>query len=1100
VTALTDHTGALSVSYETDAFGNLLDQKGAVPNPFIFTAREYESEIGLYYYRARYYDPSFARFLNRDPQWDEAKLNQYAYALNAPTRYRDPLGLWETDEEILRNHGLTWETFRKHLVAPEERKIRLMGLDRRIPGEGSSWTPKQYAERLLLNRLNDMKQELRGEYAIKSLRKGIALEIRDYRSYNRLSRDEQAFAMIRMERALAKLESAAPEAPARAAEAQGQPLRFTKVDTGGGAPPRPGVPTGKHGFAQPGAAPSEPQPQAPAAQGGAVVAKSQPSSPRVVVNPQPGKGVNPTPRYMGPQGLNTGADDHNWQKISTKPTAPPTTKEPFAERFLKPDPNAGIVLSLVLTTEKIFQCRNAGMSAGDCAYEMLKAAALGAPIALAALTVPYAGPVIVVVGGVAMTIKGFNDLVEYGYGRKDARDAQNRLESILKERGQWAKVFKEARFDDDLRDIRERIESDLNGLIQEHKIVCRELDEMLENVPQWAKEAEKIGYRLPTGDTIKRWEEIANRCMKAGGKKESDKRVEALRNEALKFGRDLNSNFRRAESLAQACEDWEDAEAIMNVILSCENDSYKIKERAKEARWLGNEANPLGTEAWNTKSQLETALKDRDQLFALKDKIPSLKAWEGEVRKAEATKDALLQKAKELDRRVKNLQMSYESAIKSDEEYKLYELRKPLITIENQICDIEAKRKLFQDSYDRLVEFQETAVIRLANGLKLNEALWECLKDGQINLIADIEKVQKEADKIMTGIPGLKQAADRCHKIRYLICVDSDKTSKGEPLGKLEITGQKKIYEKQKTWHVVIGGPHESGEKAELSYLQVAQGARPLGEPGRLAGRQYVYAGGRKCLVDHEMVENLLKKQQEVVASLPKERVDDLKPKENEWFVYVNVVDGSGNGIPTASVYSHDIGGYQSENLGGGRYRVGPFWKRSPTDKRSIEIRAEAMFRSAQSFAYMPKYKNVPVLLADQSIVEVTIQFTEEGDFMKDDRPSFITESSVETKDDLKPPSFVRDSSVEPGSSLRTPGGRGEGEEEPPEFIKRSVPRTTIGKSTVGATSPASPGVRPELRTPETPAQPPTTPQGQCVDKNGRPTLLCTEFNAPLSR
>ncbi|MEW6103723.1 MAG: RHS repeat-associated core domain-containing protein [bacterium] len=37
------------------------------PNPFLFTSREWEEKAGLYYYRARYYDPSVGRFLSTDP-------------------------------------------------------------------------------------------------------------------------------------------------------------------------------------------------------------------------------------------------------------------------------------------------------------------------------------------------------------------------------------------------------------------------------------------------------------------------------------------------------------------------------------------------------------------------------------------------------------------------------------------------------------------------------------------------------------------------------------------------------------------------------------------------------------------------------------------------------------------------------------------------------------------------------------------------------------------------------------------------------------------------------------------------------------------------
>jgi RHS repeat-associated protein len=37
------------------------------PNPFMFTGRQFDIETGLYYYRARYYNPYLGRFLQTDP-------------------------------------------------------------------------------------------------------------------------------------------------------------------------------------------------------------------------------------------------------------------------------------------------------------------------------------------------------------------------------------------------------------------------------------------------------------------------------------------------------------------------------------------------------------------------------------------------------------------------------------------------------------------------------------------------------------------------------------------------------------------------------------------------------------------------------------------------------------------------------------------------------------------------------------------------------------------------------------------------------------------------------------------------------------------------
>ncbi len=49
------------------AFGVPARKGSAGVQPFAFTGREWDVELGLYYYRARYYDPKVGRFLSRDP-------------------------------------------------------------------------------------------------------------------------------------------------------------------------------------------------------------------------------------------------------------------------------------------------------------------------------------------------------------------------------------------------------------------------------------------------------------------------------------------------------------------------------------------------------------------------------------------------------------------------------------------------------------------------------------------------------------------------------------------------------------------------------------------------------------------------------------------------------------------------------------------------------------------------------------------------------------------------------------------------------------------------------------------------------------------------
>jgi RHS repeat-associated protein len=100
--ALTDNHGTPKGSYTYDAFGNDAPPEPPAPpssvtNPFRYTGRELDSETGLYYYRARYYDAATGRFLSEDPTGLRSGVNFYAYTANDPINRTDPTGLKECD-------------------------------------------------------------------------------------------------------------------------------------------------------------------------------------------------------------------------------------------------------------------------------------------------------------------------------------------------------------------------------------------------------------------------------------------------------------------------------------------------------------------------------------------------------------------------------------------------------------------------------------------------------------------------------------------------------------------------------------------------------------------------------------------------------------------------------------------------------------------------------------------------------------------------------------------------------------------------------------------------------------------------------------------
>jgi len=61
-----------------------------------------ETETGLYYYRARYYDPQVGRFISEDPLGFIGGVDFYSYVLNRPIQMADPAGLSPQDVQRIR--------------------------------------------------------------------------------------------------------------------------------------------------------------------------------------------------------------------------------------------------------------------------------------------------------------------------------------------------------------------------------------------------------------------------------------------------------------------------------------------------------------------------------------------------------------------------------------------------------------------------------------------------------------------------------------------------------------------------------------------------------------------------------------------------------------------------------------------------------------------------------------------------------------------------------------------------------------------------------------------------------------------------------------
>ena len=110
-----DHLG--SSSYITNLDGEVVQHIEYVPfgevfveernniwnTPYLFNAKEFDEETGLYYYGARYYDPRVSLWVSTDPaQEEQVTYSSYCYTKNSPLIFVDPTGEKPTPSEAAR--------------------------------------------------------------------------------------------------------------------------------------------------------------------------------------------------------------------------------------------------------------------------------------------------------------------------------------------------------------------------------------------------------------------------------------------------------------------------------------------------------------------------------------------------------------------------------------------------------------------------------------------------------------------------------------------------------------------------------------------------------------------------------------------------------------------------------------------------------------------------------------------------------------------------------------------------------------------------------------------------------------------------------------
>ncbi|MBI6871803.1 RHS repeat-associated core domain-containing protein [Clostridium aciditolerans] len=130
IIGLFDTNGNDVVSYTYDTWGKLISIDGSlkdtvgVKNPYRYRGYRYDTETGLYYLNARYYNPELGRFINADSLGGKVgelvSHNMFAYCVNNPVNMQDSNGNWPTLTEMWQSAksavtGVV-NTIKQHLV------------------------------------------------------------------------------------------------------------------------------------------------------------------------------------------------------------------------------------------------------------------------------------------------------------------------------------------------------------------------------------------------------------------------------------------------------------------------------------------------------------------------------------------------------------------------------------------------------------------------------------------------------------------------------------------------------------------------------------------------------------------------------------------------------------------------------------------------------------------------------------------------------------------------------------------------------------------------------------------------------------------------
>lgn len=90
---LTDSAGSTVATFAYTPYGRMTAKTGDATTRFLYSTKEHEVDVDLYYFGLRYYTPRLCRWISRDPIGEAGGINLYGFVSGSPMMQVDPVGL-----------------------------------------------------------------------------------------------------------------------------------------------------------------------------------------------------------------------------------------------------------------------------------------------------------------------------------------------------------------------------------------------------------------------------------------------------------------------------------------------------------------------------------------------------------------------------------------------------------------------------------------------------------------------------------------------------------------------------------------------------------------------------------------------------------------------------------------------------------------------------------------------------------------------------------------------------------------------------------------------------------------------------------------------